>query len=59
MINLGSGMGKDRACNTSTDCTVGAGANPQLPDCCTNTTTNQKVCFNKSYTGVINSFKCP
>ena len=34
---------------------------PQLPDCCTNTTSGQKVCFNKAALGLpgVMGFTCP
>jgi hypothetical protein len=52
------GTGQDRACHVSADCTASApGTN--LPDCCTNTTTMQHVCFNKGLVGVVMGFTCP
>jgi hypothetical protein len=61
MIDIGTGAGKERGCNTNADCTDGISADMmlQLPDCCTNTTTMQKTCFNKAFTAVINTFTCP
>jgi hypothetical protein len=56
-----SGAGKDRGCSSSADCTAGAAPDMmlQLPDCCTNTSTNQKICFNKLLLGLVSGFTCP
>lgn len=61
MVNANTQSGMDRACNVDADCTSGLPAQPapQLPDCCTNTASAQKVCFNKSYVGVVPGFTCP
>jgi hypothetical protein len=53
-----SGDGMDRGCNVDSDCTSGV-SNPSLPDCCTNTMTMQKVCFNKGLLGVVSGWTCP
>jgi hypothetical protein len=53
-----SGTGMDRGCNVDGDCTSGV-TNPSLPDCCTNTMTMQKVCFNKNYLGIVTGWTCP
>ncbi|HWE30514.1 MAG TPA: hypothetical protein VHB97_21050, partial [Polyangia bacterium] len=45
-ISIG-GMGQDRACVTTTDCTDNMGGT-SLPDCCTSTQSGQHVCFSKS-----------
>jgi hypothetical protein len=51
------GNGQDRACQVDADCRDGVSSS-QLPDCCTNTQTGQKVCFNKA--GLfIGGFTCP
>lgn len=55
-----SGSGMDRACQTDSDCTDdGKGGNngTYWKNCCTNTTTNQHVCFNA--TVMVNGWKCP
>jgi hypothetical protein len=52
------GTGMDRACNVDGDCTSGV-TNPSLPDCCTNTMTMQKVCFNRNYLGIVSGWTCP
>jgi hypothetical protein len=58
MIDVMKGSGVDRACKVDADCTSGV-QNPQLPDCCTNTQTAQKVCFNKSYVQFVQGWTCP
>jgi hypothetical protein len=57
-VNLQTQSGMDRACKVDADCTSGV-QNSMLPDCCTNTQTMQKVCFNKSYTQFIQGWTCP
>ena len=63
MVNASTQSGMDRACTVDADCTAGLPAMPapQLPDCCTNTQTAQKVCFNKSLIGLpgVMGFTCP
>jgi hypothetical protein len=53
----------DRACKVDADCTAGLPTSPapQLPDCCTNTQSMQKVCFNKGLIGLpgVTGFTCP
>jgi hypothetical protein len=57
-VDAMSGTGQDRACHTNADCTSGApGTN--LPDCCTNTSTGQHVCFNSGLVGLVSGFTCP
>ncbi|MDB4965437.1 MAG: hypothetical protein JWN44_1126 [Myxococcales bacterium] len=58
MVNVQTQSGMDRACKVDTDCTAGVSM-PSLPDCCTNTMTAQKVCFNKSYTQFVQGWTCP
>ena len=63
MIDATKQSGVDRACHVDADCTAGLPAQPapQLPDCCTNTMSGQKVCFNKGYLGLpgVTGFTCP
>jgi hypothetical protein len=61
MVDPGTQSGKDRACKVDADCTAGLPSMPapQLPDCCTNTQTMQKVCFNKSYIQFVSGWTCP
>jgi len=56
-INAQTGAGQDRACHVDGDCTSGA-PNTNLPDCCTNTSTQQHICFNKQLVGVVSGFTC-
>jgi hypothetical protein len=60
MVDATTQSGMDRACTVDKDCTSGV-TSPSLPDCCTNTTTAQHVCFNKSYLGIpgITGWTCP
>lgn len=61
MVSPSTQSGMDRACHVDGDCTSGVSGTPQLPDCCTNTQTMQKVCFNKGYLGLpgIKGWTCP
>lgn len=58
MVNVQTQSGMDRACKVDADCTAGV-AMPQLPDCCTNTQTAQKVCFSKTYLQFVQGWTCP
>jgi hypothetical protein len=49
MIDPNTQSGKDRGCPADGDCYAGLSSMGQLPDCCTNKQTSQKVCFNKTY----------
>jgi hypothetical protein len=48
----------DRACTVDADCTNGA-PNTTLPNCCTNTTTGQHICFNTLAVALVKGFTCP
>jgi hypothetical protein len=58
MVNVQTQSGMDRACKVDADCTAGVSM-PQLPDCCTNTQTAQKVCFSKTYVQFVQGWTCP
>jgi hypothetical protein len=63
MVNATTQSGMDRACHVDADCIAGLPATPapQLPDCCTNTASGQKVCFNKAALNLpgVMGFTCP
>ena len=63
MVNASTQSGVDRACHVDADCIAGLPTSPapQLPDCCTNTASGQKVCFNKAALGLpgVMGFTCP
>jgi hypothetical protein len=57
-VDTTTGSGQDRACNVDGDCTAGApGTN--LPNCCTNSSTGQHVCFNRLALVLVPGFTCP
>jgi hypothetical protein len=61
MVDTNTQSGMDRACTVDADCTAGLASATQLPDCCTNTASHQKVCFNKAALGIpgVMGFTCP